>query len=158
MPNAEPDFSSELVPQDLHDFPVHLDAHGSVIPLERFTASGQWYGAYETSAAPDGAAGRLVSMHHFDSSWDSWEMHPNGEELVICVEGEVTLIQEIWSESIEEAPSHRQIQAPTRRVLLRAGEWFVNAAGVWHTADIAIGTSATCIFVTSGLGTEGRPR
>ena len=44
------------------------------------------------------------------------------------------------------------------RVPLATGQWLRNPAGVWHTADLAPGTVATCLFVTSGLGTIYRSR
>ena len=54
----------------------------------------EWYSEYGERHAEDGKEGRLVSMHTFDEPWDSWEMHPEGSEVVICTEGEITLIQE----------------------------------------------------------------
>ena len=39
---------------------------------------------------------------------------------------------------------------------LAAGEYAINPPGVWHIADVA--ESATAVFITSGEGTEHRPR
>ena len=128
----------------LSDFPAHLTLEGGVLPLPRFTGEGSWYGDYEQQHASDGAAGRLVSWHTFHSSWTSWEVHPNGEELVLCVAGAIELIQEI--------------DGAEQSVLLRTGEWVVNPAGVWHTANVPAGSVAECVFITSGLGTQGRER
>lgn len=36
----------------------------------------------------------LVSVHFFDSDWCSWEMHPNGDEIVCLLGGQVTFILE----------------------------------------------------------------
>ncbi len=36
----------------------------------------------------------VVSMHAFNESWDMWEMHPQGSELVVCTSGSMTLHQE----------------------------------------------------------------
>jgi hypothetical protein len=41
-------------------------------------------------------------------------------------------------------------------VTLGPGEYAINAAGTWHTADID--GSATALFITAGLGTIHRPR
>jgi quercetin dioxygenase-like cupin family protein len=41
-------------------------------------------------------------------------------------------------------------------VVLKAGEAVVNPPGAWHTADIE--GSASAVFITSGAGTENRPR
>ena len=53
-----------------------------------------WYEAYAARTADDGSEGRLVSLHEFAESWDSWEMHPVGDELVVCLAGAITLLQE----------------------------------------------------------------
>ncbi|WP_459664674.1 cupin domain-containing protein, partial [Novosphingobium sp. 11B] len=101
------------------------------------------YAAYGERTAADGKEGRLVSMYDFSTSWDSWEMHPEGDELVVCLSGEMTLIQEY--------PDGR-LHSET----LQAGQYIVNPAGVWHTADVSQPVSA--LFVTAGMGTQGRPR
>lgn len=131
-------------PRNLADFPLHLGLGGVVQPLPRFTGSGEWYQAYENATVSDGSDGRLVSWHEFNESWTTWEMHPAGDEIVLCVSGRITLIQDVDGEP--------------RNVTLSSGEWWVNAPGVWHTADIATGESATCIFVTVGAGTMNRDR
>jgi mannose-6-phosphate isomerase-like protein (cupin superfamily) len=86
---------------------------------------------------------RLVSQWTFTPNWDSWEMHPHGEEVVLCTAGAIMLHQQFadGSEAI---------------VTLGPGDYAINPRGCWHTADIA-GT-ATVVFITPGLGTEGRPR
>lgn len=112
--------------------------------LPAFTGSGEWYEQYERSTVDDGPDGRLVSWHRFDESWTTWEMHPAGDEIVLCVDGRITLVQD----TVEGE----------RTVELTAGEWWVNAPGVWHTADIAPGEVATCVFVTPGAGTQTRDR
>jgi mannose-6-phosphate isomerase-like protein (cupin superfamily) len=84
----------------------------------------------------------LVSYHTFDESWTTWEMHPHGEELVACVEGTMTL--------------HQEIDGATTTVTLRSGEAIVNPPGAWHTADVE--GRATALFITSGRGTQIRPR
>jgi quercetin dioxygenase-like cupin family protein len=71
-------------------------------------------------------------------------MHPHGEELVVCVSGSIELVQEV--------------EGSERTTTLRAGEWIVNGVGVWHTANIGVGETAVCMFITSGLGTQGRER
>jgi len=101
-----------------------------------------WYDEYGARHADDGKEGRLVSMHSFDASWDSWEMHPEGSELVLCTDGEMTLVQEVGGEQV--------------RTTLRAGEYIINRAGIWHTADVE--ERATVVFITAGLGTQIRRR
>lgn len=123
--------------------PVHLGLGATAVEQPPFTGM-EWYAAYTKRVESDGHEGRLVSLHSFSSSWDMWEMHPDGSELVVCTKGVVTLRQE---------SSEGETQ-----VTLREGEYAINAPGVWHTADLDDGQSATLLFVTSGIGTQHRPR
>ncbi|MFM8847726.1 MAG: cupin [Actinomycetota bacterium] len=125
-------------------FPLHLAANGGALELDHFTGEPGWYASYEQEFAIDGAAGRLVSWHSFDSSWDMWEMHPRGDEIVLCIEGAIELVQEIDGHSLITC--------------LAPGQWAVNKAGTWHTANLDHGLTATCVFITSGLGTQHRSR
>ena len=127
---------------DLARFPVHLGLGATVDVLDEFDGSPEWYERYGQAHAADGAEGRLVSLHTFSESWDSWEMHPVGAELVACVDGRITL--------------HQEIDGEVRAVVLETGQATVNAPGVWHTADVA--GRATALFVTAGMGTEVRGR
>ena len=76
-------------------------------------------------------------------TWGVWEMHPKGAEVVLCVTGSVTLLQE-----------HADGSKDT--VKLSAGEYAINQPGTWHTADVT--EPATALFITAGVGTEHRPR
>ncbi|PNU03973.1 cupin domain-containing protein [Novosphingobium guangzhouense] len=127
---------------DLRTHPVHLGLGAKVVDQPAFTGM-DWYAAYAARTAADGKEGRLVSLFDFSVSWDSWEMHPEGDELVVCLSGEITLIQEF--------PDGR-LHCET----LQPGQYIVNPAGVWHTADVS--QPASALFVTAGMGTEGRPR
>jgi mannose-6-phosphate isomerase-like protein (cupin superfamily) len=128
---------------DIAAHPIHL-GRGATAEIEpRFTGSTDWYAAYSERHATDGADGRLVSMFSFDRSWDSWEMHPRGSEVVLCVSGSMTLHQE-------------HADGTVATVTLRPGQYAINPPGTWHTADIADG--ATAVFITAGLGTEIRSR
>jgi quercetin dioxygenase-like cupin family protein len=126
----------------LDQIPVHLGLGATVIPQPPFTGAMDWYEHYGERNGADGVEGRLVIMHTFTESWDSWEMHPHGQELVVCTDGAITAYQEI--------------DGDVHTAVLRAGDAIINPLGVWHTADIS-GT-ATALFVTAGLGTENRPR
>ena len=102
-----------------------------------------WYEGYGARNGGDGAEGRLVSMYTFTQSWDSLEMHPAGSEVVLCTAGAMTLVQ--------EDPTGR-----ITRTTISAGQYAINLPGVSHTADLD--SEATAVFITSGLGTEHRPR
>ena len=129
--------------RDLGRHPVHLGlgATAQVEPL--FTGEMAWYADYSARHEADGAEGRLVVLHTFSASWDVWEMHPNGHELVVCTAGSITLLQ--------EQPDGRVVS-----IDLAAGAYAINDPGVWHTADVEV--EASVLFVTAGLGTEHRPR
>lgn len=131
-----------MTARDLRTHPVHLGLGASVTSQPAFTGM-DWYEAYAERTRGDGAEGRLVSLHDFTQSWDAWEMHPDGDELVVCLSGEMTLIQEFGDGRL-----HSEV--------LKAGEYLINPAGVWHTADL--GEPASALFVTAGRGTQGRPR
>lgn len=126
----------------LADSFVHLGAGASAIPQPPFDGM-EWYAAYDERHGGDGPDGRLVSQHTFTEPWDSWEMHPAGEEVVLCTGGSMLLTQEFPDGRTE---SHR----------LEAGDYAINPRGVWHIADEV--ENCTCIFITSGEGTTHRPR
>ncbi len=126
----------------LSEHPLHLGLGATAIPQPPFSGI-EWYEGYGARHDDDGTEGRLVSMHTFGESWDSWEMHPSGDEVVLCTAGTMTLHQ--------EHPDGR-----TGQVELRAGEYAINPPGVWHTADVV--GEATAVFITAGLGTVHRPR
>lgn len=130
-------------PTRLSDHPIHLGLGATAEIEPEFTGAMEWYGTYSARHAGDGAEGRLVTTHTFDADWDSWEMHPVGSEVVLCLVGSMTLHQ--------ETPTGER-----RMVTLDAGEYVINDPGVWHTADIA--ERASALFITAGEGTEHRPR
>ena len=126
----------------LADSFIHLGLGASAVPQPPFEGM-EWYEAYSERYATDGREGRLVSQHSFDADWDSWEMHPHGSEVVICIAGAMVLTQ--------EHPDGRR-----ETVALEAGDYAINPPGIWHIADVA--EQATAIFITAGEGTQHRPR
>jgi len=135
---AERDPKSSSLAQN----PIHLGlgATAEIEPL--FTGEMDWYAGYGQRHSNDGVEGRLVSMHSFTESWDVWEMHPSGSEVVLCVDGSIELVQEVNGSEVATT--------------LAAGEYALNAPGTWHTANVA--ESAVCVFITAGTGTEHRER
>ena len=129
-------------PRSLFTNPLHLGLGAKALPQPAFTGM-DWYEAYGVRAAADGAEGRLISLHTFSESWDSWEMHPAGDEVVVCTAGAIVLHQEF--------PDGR-----TDSVTLGPGDYAINPPGVWHTADVE--SAATALFITAGEGTRHRPR
>lgn len=127
----------------LDTHPIHIGLGARAVPQPPFTGMA-WYGDYMDRHGADGVEGRLVSQHSFTESWDSWEMHPAGDEVVLMLSGEGVLHQELADGTKAE-------------VRLVAGEYAVNPPGVWHTMDLISG-EATALFITAGFGTEHRPR
>jgi cupin superfamily acireductone dioxygenase involved in methionine salvage len=84
-----------------------------------------------------------VSQYTFSANWAAWEMHPAGDEVVICTAGSMVLVQ-------EHSDGRRE------NIRLEAGDYAINPSGTWHTADIA--ETATAIFITAGKETQHRPR
>ena len=100
--------------------------------------------AYGQRHAADGAEGRLVAVHTFRKPWTTWEMHPKGDEVVLCLSGRLTLHQKHgWDGEV-------------RTVVLEPMQAIINKPGVWHTADVS--AEATALFITAGEGTENRER
>ncbi len=120
---------------------IHLGLGATAVPQPPFDGMA-WYEGYGMRHGGDGPEGRLVSMHTFTESWDSWEVHPSGTEVVLCTAGAITLVQEIDGSEMQTS--------------LGVGDYAINAPGVWHTADVD--DSATCVFITAGEGTEHRLR
>jgi hypothetical protein len=71
-------------------------------------------------------------------------MHPGGDEVVLCVDGAIELVQDL---------DGQLLMTP-----LAKGQWVVNKAGTWHTANVVEGSTASCVFITSGLGTQHKSR
>lgn len=87
-------------------------------------------------------AGRtLVASFSFEDDWPTWEMHPNGDEIVCLVSGDVDMI-------LDQSGGEESIRLTT------PGTFVVVPKGTWHTARVH--TPTTMIFVTPGEGTENR--
>lgn len=128
---------------ELATHPIHLGLGAKAVIEPAFAGNFEWYEAYASRHADDGANGWLVSQFSFNEPWATWEMHPNGHEVVLCLAGSIVLHQE------HPDGAHTQIS-------LSPGHYAVNAPGVWHTADVT--GNATGLFITAGMGTQIRPR
>jgi hypothetical protein len=131
-----------MKPPSIFTFPIHLGLGATALEQPEFSGM-EWYAAYSERVAADGAEGRLVSMYRFTESWDMWEMHPSGAEVVLCTAGTMTLHQEL-------------ADGATATITLGPGGYAINPPGAWHTADVA--EEATALFITVGLGTQHRAR
>jgi mannose-6-phosphate isomerase-like protein (cupin superfamily) len=128
-------------PFDLSRTYVHLGLGVRAVPLPDFEFTPEYLKAYESAHASDGDEGRLVCITPQDATWDSWERHPAGEEVVLLISGRVDLVQDFGD---------------TERVIpLHPGEAVINPTGVWHTARVH--EPGQALFITPGRGTEHRP-
>lgn len=85
---------------------------------------------------------RLISHFTFDKNWDTWEMHPAGEEFVCLLSGRVDLILEQ-----DRTKNTVHLNAP--------GSYVLVPRGTWHTAKVYAPSSM--LFITPGEGTQNRP-
>jgi mannose-6-phosphate isomerase-like protein (cupin superfamily) len=85
--------------------------------------------------------GWLVTEFECSADWPHWEMHPEGDEFVYLLSGEVEFLM--------------QEEAGTRSVALEDRAALVVPRGVWHTAKAS--TPSRMLFVTRGGGTQHRP-
>ena len=128
-------------PFDLARTFVHLGRGSTATPLPGFTWSAEYLDAYRRRFATDAQEGRLVCVVAQDATWDGWERHPAGEEVVYLLSGRVDVVQEL-----EGGAQHV--------VKLHPGEAMVNPANVWHTARVH--EPGLALFITPGEGTEHR--
>lgn len=126
----------------LADSPLHLGRGATAVPMPDFSWSADYLAAYVERFAADGDEGRLVTMGELSATWDTWERHPAGEEVVLVLSGRADLIQ--------------RTDGGERRIALAAGQAAVNPPGVWHTADVH--EPGEALFITPGPGTEHEPR
>jgi uncharacterized cupin superfamily protein len=127
---------------DLSSTYAHLGLGARVDLLPDFAWTPEYLASYGERTADDGDEGRLVTLFDQRESWDTWERHPAGDELVVLLSGRVDLFQEIDGE--------------VRTVELAPGTAVVNPPGAWHTADVR--EPGQALFITPGHGTEIRPR
>ena len=128
--------------KSLYDFPIHLGLGAKAVAEPQFNGV-DWYEGYGERHSDDLEEGRLVSLFRFEESWTSWEMHPHGEEVVCCLQGQMTLHQELPT-------------GGTETYELGPGEYAINPRGAWHTADAE--EPVVALFITAGKNTTHRPR
>jgi mannose-6-phosphate isomerase-like protein (cupin superfamily) len=87
-------------------------------------------------------AGRLVGVFRYDGDWKSWEMHPDGDEIVMLLSGAIDLV-------LDEKGGERIVELRDRAAA-------IVPRGVWHTANVPAAGEA--LHVTRGDGTRHRAR
>ncbi len=123
-----------MQPIDLADTYLLLDAGPglSVVPVdENF-----WATIHERTDLDEG---RLVMATPMTDDWRSWEMHPDGDEVILITDGEVRVHTD-----------------PGTPVVVRAPNLVIMPAGTWHTMDVI--EPARVATITWGAGTQHRDR
>lgn len=126
------------VPFELDRACVHLAPDGTARSIE---VDRNFWAALATRTELH--SGYLVTRSRMNEDWPHWEMHPEGEELVVLLSGSIDLV----------------LDDGTREwtVSLRSGSsTWINPRGVWHRAIVH--EPSDVLFATAGAGTEHRPR
>jgi quercetin dioxygenase-like cupin family protein len=118
---------------------VVLGDNGDAIPV---AVSDRFFEQLESKAG-DFKGKRLISHFTFDKDWETWEMHPAGEEFVCLLSGQVDLI-------LEQNGVENTVQLST------SGSYVLVPRGTWHTARVH--TPSSMLFITPGEGTQNRSR
>lgn len=128
---------NDEISQNISSTFVVLDDTGNAIPI---AVSDRFYQDLEQQFE-NFKGKRLISYYTFEQDWDSWEMHPAGEEFVCLLSGQVDLILEQ-----DEGEKTVSLNSP--------GQFILVPRGVWHTAKVH--TSSSVLFITPGEGTQSR--
>jgi mannose-6-phosphate isomerase-like protein (cupin superfamily) len=113
---------------------LSLDGQGQV---RTHPANGFW----ETVDTNPDLLGTLVAGFVSTEDWPHWEMHPAGEEVIVLLEGRMTMI-------LDEP-------AGERRVEMTPGSTCIVPRGVWHRALVP--QASRFLGLTYGAGTTHRP-
>jgi uncharacterized cupin superfamily protein len=116
---------------------VVLAENGDAIPI---AVSDRFYKDLEQKFG-DFKGKHLVSQYIFEKDWDSWEMHPAGDEFVCLLSGQVDFVL-------------KQAGGETLLALDAPGAYLLVPRGTWHTARVHCPSSV--LFITPGEGTQCR--
>ena len=122
----------------VHDTHVHFAEGGATHAID---ATPSFWPDLVSGNRRELEQGRLMTHGEFAKDWDSWEMHPNGDELVLLLSGSVTFVLELDGKE-HELP------------LNTTGAFAIIPRCTWHTARTR--TACKMLFVTPGRGTEHR--
>ncbi|MBK8593414.1 MAG: hypothetical protein IPN77_30720 [Sandaracinaceae bacterium] len=115
---------------------VHLTADGGATPIP---VTPDFWASLATRYDLD--EGFLVTRMPMTEDWPHWEMHPEGEEVVILLSGAVDLLLDGGTRqwTVELRPE--------------TNTW-INPRGVWHRGLVR--EPSELMFITAGRGTEHR--
>lgn len=81
----------------------------------------------------------MVSCFEFKEDWTSWEIHPNGDEIIVLLSGNVQFI-------LETNEGNESVQ------LTEQGSFTIIPKNTWHTAKTH--APSRLLFITPGQGTQ----
>lgn len=82
---------------------------------------------------------KLVSCHEFEQDWTNWEIHPNGDEVIVLLGGKATFILDL--------PDGHECTD-----LEEEGSVIIIPQNIWHTVKTKVKTKL--LFITPGEGTR----
>lgn len=84
--------------------------------------------------------GRLIMAAAMSEDMTHWEVHPAGDEILLLLSGEMTIILE---------------GDPDETFTMQSGEAFIVPRGRWHRVKVT--EPGEMVFMTPGEGTEHKP-
>jgi mannose-6-phosphate isomerase-like protein (cupin superfamily) len=121
---------------DLESTYLGLDGQGRVTPMK----GGPEFWA-NVASYPAAAGGTLVTVGTAEGDWNHWEMHPNGDEVLVLLEGTLQMVF--------ERPGGDEVHD------MRPGATLVVPAGIWHRGRAQ--KNVRMLFMTFGKGTQHKP-
>jgi uncharacterized cupin superfamily protein len=129
--------SEAILPFNLSSTYIVLEEKGDAIPV---AVSDRFYQDLEQRFG-DFKGKRLISHYTFEQDWDSWEMHPAGDEFVCLLSGQVDFV-------LKQNGTENTVHLNT------PGTYVLIPRGIWHTAKVH--TPSSVLFITPGEGTQCR--
>ena len=125
---------TDVRPIDLADTYLHLERGAGLRVLD--VDEGCWATVDQRTDLDEG---RLVMATPVAADWTNWEMHPDGDEVILVTDGVVRVHID-----------------PGDPVVVRAPDLVIMPAGTWHTMDVI--EPARVVTITWGAGTQHRDR
>ena len=119
---------------DLERTYLSLDGQGQV---RSHPVDGFWESVDENPSL----LGTLVAAFVSHEDWPHWEMHPAGEEVLVLIDGRMTMI-------LDEPGGERRVE-------MTPGSTCIVPRGVWHRALVP--EVSRFMGLTYGAGTQHRP-
>jgi mannose-6-phosphate isomerase-like protein (cupin superfamily) len=116
---------------------VHLDGEGGAATLE----GGEAFWTRPAEELDRNYPGRILGALTMASGNSTWEMHPDGGEVLYLLSGAVEVV-------LQEKDGERAVELSARRA-------FIVPRGTWHR--LAVRMPSEFVFITPGKGTKHRP-